>query len=548
MPSLAPPPFKHWAESVAWEERLIRDGCPLEALADELLTLNRPVPLTRAAILLNRLRDEGRRDDALKQAHAQVRNLLEHHYVFAVSYATRRGRAMLLTDDSEITMSDLLQQYLAQVRCEFSEAAEVSRSEVEYRLLEALHYDSMATGDHAQAIVTAKEMVLLSTVAQVPEIQERARRYYRSTVALAGRYHEDLTERLKVLQRLTPADDAYVREKKGLAVAQLNLGDLDGAWATAQQEPALPIHATVIQAFRGVFSSNETADSAILGDQVIGWIALCLRRLAEIDALPPWQEKQRRTGALTALAVVQEQKWRTGMTDRPFIAWLEAKCRLELGEYGLARHALNDMPMLEQEDLLTRTLVAGMQLELALTDRAFQIQSVIRSEQEIRSIFEYARTLRYGSSQGLAEVFRRWHPRPAAYMAVCPSPVSELLPAAEAILRCHQKAEAYGVILPPVTTFNEFQRTFGQSPDRSSLSSNARFQYGKLAVRRGDLSYWRPVVIAAQLIIALAQAQTPAHQHMAVRLTAEYGLIPEHLSQRFEQPVQHLSEIIHSRL
>lgn len=546
--SPSPPPFEHWAESVAWEEQLVRNGCPLEAIADELLSLNRPVPLTRAAILLNRLRNEERRDDALKRAHAQAGNLLEHHYVFAVTYATRRGRAMLLADDSEITMGDLLQQYLTQVRSLGSEAAEVSRSEVEYRILEAMHYDSVATGDHAQAIVTAKEMVLLSTVARVPEIEERARRYYRSTVALAGRYHEDLTERLKVLQHLTPADDAYLREKKGLAVAQLNLGDLDGAWATAQQEPALPIHATVIQAFRGVFSPDDLANSPLLGDQVIGWIALCLRRLAEIDALPPWQEKQRRTAALTALAVVQQQKWRTGMTDRPFIAWLEARCRLELGEYGLARYVLNDMPLLEQEDLLTRALVAGMQLELALVDRAFQMQAVTRSEEEIRRIFGYARTLRYGSSQGLAEVFRRWHPRPAAYMAVCPVPVSELFPAAEAILRCHQKAEAYGVVLPPLTAFNEFQRTFGQAPDRSSLSSNARFQYGKLAVQRGDLSYWRPVVVAAQLIIALAQAQTSAHQHMAVRLTAEYGLVPEHLSQRFEQPVQHLSEIIHSRL
>lgn len=540
-----PPPFDQWSESVAWEERLIRDGCSLATIADTLAALGRAVPLTRAAILFNRLRDEDRRDDALDRAQAQTTTLLERLYVFAVSYSTRRGRAMLLSDDSDMPYGDLLRRYLHQVRTLPPEGAEVSRAEVEYRVLEALHYDSIASGDSAQAIVTAKEMILLVTVARVPELLEKARRYYRSAIAQAGRYHEDLTERLRALQRMTPVDAAYQRERVGLAIAQLNVGDLDGALATTREEPVLPLHTAVVQAFRGHFS---TVDVPLLEDKNIGWIARCLRGLAEVDAIPPWRGENRQAHALAALDAVRQEQWRAAPTDRPFIAWLEARCRLEAGEYGLARHTVNAVAHLESEDLLSRTLLAGLRLELALTDEAFQLQTVMQSEDEVRRIFDDARELRHGSAAGLGEVLTRWHPRPAAYMALCPNPVLELLPAAAAVLRCTRRAEVHGLILPPLTALDEVLRAFGLPPVQARLGSNAKFQRQRLMVRNSDMNYWRPIVPAAQLAIALLSVKTAFHRRTAERLVLEYGLAPEHVSGQFQGAVQGLLITLRERL
>ena len=52
----------------------------------------------------------------------------------------------------------------------------------------------------------------------------------------------------------------------------------------------------------------------------------------------------------------------------------------------------------------------------------------------------------------------RWHPQAAAYLALCPQPVPELLSASEAVLRCRTHAEAYGVVLPPQTALDEVAR------------------------------------------------------------------------------------------
>ncbi|MPY68062.1 hypothetical protein F8S09_15505 [Deinococcus sp. SDU3-2] len=545
MSAAPPPPFDQWAESVAWEEALIRDGHPLGAIADDLCGLDRAVPLTRAAILLNRLHQEERRDDVLSRAHALTTVRLEQLYVSAVSYSTRRGRSMLLTDDSDMPYGDLLHRLLNEVRTLPDSDSEVSRSEVEYRVLEALHYDSIASGDNARAVVTAKEMILLATLARVPEMVERARRYYRSAIAQAGRYHEDLTERLRVLRGMKPTESEYIREKAGLVIAQLNVGDLDGALTTAQEEPTLPLHIAVIRAVQGVFSA---ADTEFFSQKIIGWIALCLWHLARIESLPPWRITERRALAAAALDVVRQQQWRSGPTDRPFVLWLEARCRLESGEYGLARHLMNQVTDIEDEDLLSRLLLAGMRLELALTEEAFQTQTVIRSEEELRRVFAFARDLRHGSAVGLAEVLRRWHPRPAAYMALCPLPIPELLAASDAVLRCQRGAEVYGQVLPPLAALDEVVRALGRPALHLQLGSNARYQRKRLLVRHGDLDYWRPVVVAAQLAMALLSVKSLDHRNTAERLVIEYGLLPPHVPHRFTPMVEDLRRTIRQRM
>ena len=539
------PPFELWAQSVSWEDHLLREGCPTATLAEYFFTLNRAVPLTKAAILFNRLRDTERRDDALDQAHSLTTTLLERLYVFAVSYSTRRGRAMLLSDDNDMSYADLLQQYVGQVRTLPPEGAEISRAEVEYRLLEALHYDSIASGDNAKAITVAKEMILLAMVARVPEMVERARAYYRSALAHAGRYHEDLTERLRTLQKLTPADRTFRREKELLAIAQLNVGDLDGALLTAQAEPCSPLHVSIIQAFRGTFYNT---DGPLLAEETIGWILKCLGALAEIDAIPPWRGEARRGAALAALEVVRQQQWRSSPTDRPFFAWLAARCRVEVGEYGLARHLVNMVSPLENEDLLSRTLLAGLTLELALTDETFQLQTVMQSEDELRRIFNDARELRHGSAAGLAVVLTRWHPRPAAYMALCPRPIPELLPAAAAVLRCTRRAEVYGMVLPPLTALDEGLRAFGFPPVQVHMGSNAKFQRQRLLIQNGDVNYWRPVIVAAHIILGLLTVNTASHRHTAERLILEYGLVPENVPGQFQLAADTLLTTLREKL
>lgn len=515
------PPFHRWAAVFEWEDAALGGGATTEDLARRYALLACTPAQVRAALLYHRARMDDQRDEALHRAYGLAHNRLLQLYVLAVSCLTRRGRAMVVLDPDDLTFSDVLLDGLREVRR--LEDGDVSRVEVEYRLLEALHYDQYASGDHSSAIVTAKEMLLLATLAQVPRSMATARRYYQSAIAQAGRYHEDLTERQRTLRSLRPDDPARLKERKGLAIAQLNVGDLRGALDTAHAAPQLPIHQTLAQAVVGIFEPDAQNHFV---DRGLGWIAECLWHLARIDSVPPWRPLDRRALATAALCIIREHNQRRALTDRAFLAWLEARARLEAGEYGLARHLVQSVAPIDAEDLLTRTLLGGARLDLALTDQAYQTQTVAHSEDELRQIFALARSLRHGSPSGLADILQRWHPRAAAYMALCPQPVPELLGASEAVLKCHRRAEVYGVVLPPAVALDEALRRYDLPTVAERPGSNARFQRQRLLVRRGTLDYWRPVVLAAPLAAALRSVRSGTHDEAAARLDAEFGSVP----------------------
>lgn len=515
------PPLHGWSAAFEWEDAALGSGVAPEDLARRYAVLSCAPAQVRAALLYHRARLDDQRDEALQRAYGLAHTRLLQLYVLAVSCLTRRGRAMVVLDPDDLTFSDVLLDGLQEVRG--LEDGDVSRIEVEYRILEALHYDQYASGDHAKAIVTAKEMLLLSTLAQVPRAMANARRYYQSAIAQAGRYHEDLTERRRTLRSLRPDDPARLRERKGLAIAQMNVGDLRGALDTARATPGLPTHETLAQAVLGIFEPDAHSHFV---DRSLGWIAESLWHLARIDSAPPWRPLDRRALTTAALCSVRGHNQRRALTDRAFLVWLEARARLEAGEYGLARHLVQTVIPIDAEDLLTRTLLGGARLDLALTDQTFQTQTVAHSEDELRQIFDLARSLQHGSPSGLADVLQRWHPRAAAYMALCPRPVPELLSASEAVLKCHRHAEVYGVVLPPAVALDEALRRYDLPTVAERPGSNARFQRQRLLVRRGTLDYWRPVVLATPLVAALRSVHSDTHDEAAARLDAEFGSVP----------------------
>jgi len=249
--------------------------------------------------------------------------------------------------------------------------------------------------------------------------------------------------------------------------------------------------------------------------------------------LPQAQNKPLREQALRWVLELLEPRDR--MQDAWSAAtgqWLRSLAQAKLGRLGLAGEALRRIPFLHRQWLDVRLLLVGQQLELGLQLTDPGVQSLYLSEQDLRAVFEDAQALPYASRAGLAQRLQFWHPQAAAYAAVMPQPIQELLGASESILRAGEPNSAYGLTIPAVYAAELALRSLGMDQRRTFAAT--RLNKTQILQRQALLSpdpaipVWRPVVSPALLIQGLYKSSaTPEYHRAAQQLAQTFGLVPK---------------------
>lgn len=212
--------------------------------------------------------------------------------------------------------------------------------------------------------------------------------------------------------------------------------------------------------------------------------------------------------------------------------WLRSLAQTKLGRLGLAAEVLRRVPPLQRQWLDVRLLLAGQQLELGLQAMDLAVPNLNICEQALRAVFEDARELPYASRSGLAQRLRFWHPNAAAYAAVMPNPIEELVEASESILRSGERNSAYGLVIPPILAVELTLRSLGLDHRRTfasaHLNKTQNLQRQSLFDTDAVIPIWRPVVSPAVLVYGLHKSSSsPEYRRAAQRVVKSFGLIPK---------------------
>lgn len=213
--------------------------------------------------------------------------------------------------------------------------------------------------------------------------------------------------------------------------------------------------------------------------------------------------------------------------------WLRGIAHLWLGEIGLAGFTVADSRIEAHEWLDIRLLMAGLRLELALNISDPTVITVRRSEEDLRQVFSDAVKLPLASRSGLAKRLMRWHPLAAAYGAVMPNPIRDLMEARESILRLGRSSTVYDIKLPHSFAAECILRAFGFDSRRGSfamprLNTVMLKQKDLLRITYGRVPYVRPVVSGAQLCLGLMKSAEgkAGYVEAARNVEREFGLVP----------------------
>jgi hypothetical protein len=232
--------------------------------------------------------------------------------------------------------------------------------------------------------------------------------------------------------------------------------------------------------------------------------------------------------------------------------WLRGLAHLWLGETGLAGMTIADARVEAREWLDIRLLLAGLRLELALHIADPGVVTVRQAEEELREVFADAASLPLASRSGLAKRLMRWHPLAAAYSAVMPNPLRELIEARDSILRQGRNIVAYGVVLPHAYAAECILRAFGFDSWRRSftmprLNTAMLRQRDALKIYYGKVPYVRPVVCGAQLCLGLLKASEgrAAYMEAASNVEREFGLVSVPRSGYGKFPLERIQYALH---
>ncbi|NTY02037.1 hypothetical protein [Deinococcus sp. JMULE3] len=426
--------------------------------------------------------------------------------------------------------------------------------EVEYRVLWMIVHLQNTSGRYSESLPFITQMRHIAFLMGHEEFQHRADSLRAWALGNTGGFHEALTLRKELDTRDTMA--SVTTNALDIAMLLANLGNLDQALETLNAATQLPDDQQWILLIQSIFGvqSLDMQETLFTGRSArYQWMPEVLRHLAHLYALEPLRS---RTADRLKLAnqIVDKMKVDLrgfGSDDRSFAAWVLSAAHLNSQNYGLARQSLSGLPPLHSEQLLTRALLAAARLELALEPGFYEVETVMRSEQDLRSIFGTAEQLTHASPAGLAKAVQRWHPVAAAYLAVMPDPIPALHSAAQSIIQIRSACTAHNLILPPLYIAETVLNVFGYDVN-AELNAAMRRQRNALQGQIGAARTWLRIVPAAQLTYGLLKAAegqgSVEHRAAAERTAASYGLVPALRSEFAELELAQLSQALQSWL
>ncbi|MBZ9750126.1 hypothetical protein K7W42_04530 [Deinococcus sp. HMF7604] len=423
--------------------------------------------------------------------------------------------------------------------------------EVEYRALWMIVHLQNRNGTYSESLPLISQMRHIAFLMEHKEFQHRADSLRAWALTNAGELHAALTLR-KELDSRGP-ETSVTMNALDVALLLSNLGNLDQALEALRTAADLPNAEQWILLIQSIFGvQNLDTPHLPFTGRFTGyqWMADALQVLAALYALEPLRsrtpEKQRLANQITEQLKVDLRGFSDD--DRCFAMWLLSTAHLNTQNYGLARQSLSGLPSLHAEQLLTRTLLAAARLELALQPGFYEVETIVRTEQDLRSIFSAAERLTYASPERLASAVQRWHPVAATYLAVMPDPIPAFHASAQAIIQIRSACSAYSLTLPPLYVAETVLNVFGYDVN-AELNAAMRRQRNALQGSAGEARMWLRIVPAAQLTYGLLKAAeehgSAEHRAAAERTAASYGLLPSLRSEFAEFELDRLTQAFH---
>ncbi|GGN38846.1 hypothetical protein [Deinococcus daejeonensis] len=274
--------------------------------------------------------------------------------------------------------------------------------------------------------------------------------------------------------------------------------------------------------------ADFTRSNLTTANQRYGWTIDAMLLMERAASLPPYgkglqasHEFLREVLKLSEEALTRD----VGNSDRLYVAWMRARCRLLLGEYGVALSELAALPALERQDLYNRVLLCALELECLMLPLSQGPAPLADVERKFREIFQDVKTIPFADADGLIALVMRWHPMAAAYLALMPEPLREFTPALDLLLRVTDKASWQGNSVPPQLIAPLIRWHLRVPVLNTTLSGNAAYQVARLSRQVGEATVWGPVVPLLPVVVALSRGGE-AHRDAAGRAWRDFGMLP----------------------
>lgn len=506
----------------------------LHALVERLAAEGSALGLFRAAVLGYRLhpRPHDNVESWLREAYLQG-NRTEQIMAMATMMHLQVNEPFLAGVADSRTSVDAISTLESLLREVHDLPAGRMRLETELRVTHALFQANLTLGNTSPVDLLSARLLQIASLFNIPTLTDTYRRMRAYASLASAQYHRGASLYAQLLSEERPGSKHFENLSSLTARAFVNLGALPAAIeileAAVVVSPENMEVAGWLQWMRAISGKEDVHAPVALGDEWrerYGWQVQAMQAFAAADQdVPLGKALKGRDEHLRRVLRLSEHGLRHNRvsSDTLFDRWIRGRARLLLGEYGAAAQEVTGLVTPEPEDLLNRTLLAALHLDLAMTPLQVLPVPLVEAEMQLREAFDLMRSLAYADQVAMAALVMRWHPQAAAYAALMPDPIAEFLPALDLMVRAGSRSTWQGKAVPPKFVSHMVRFGLRLQPEAFPLGGNMAFQVSKLSTSKDS---WGPLVSALPVAVALLRGGT-VHRVMAQKCLQEYGGVPE---------------------
>lgn len=262
-----------------------------------------------------------------------------------------------------------------------------------------------------------------------------------------------------------------------------------------------------------------------------------LQRILEVHQLVPTKQNFARRRQLLGEGLLQVSSRMVKITqmDVDFENWLKAYLNFKSEKYSLAQHFLQKIGTPKEQDLHTRTVVAGLKLELAAVVGQYEVELVDETVQELVAAYDFAASISPTNGRNYLKLLHRWFPV-ATSMLHYFHPSLDIEPYKQAVVNFNHQNMAYGIPLPMNFCLEVLLReVLGREEAISPPPLNGdmiRDREG-LFVEFEEIRYFRMPITCFKLIYLLAKSKVENRDTLIQVVLEEYGL-PRKMKTKYE--------------
>lgn len=525
----SPENFEDFAQYNIWLAQCKDARVGASEIANLLSELDHPVAHFRAAVLLLTIRPVNSEriyrllDSAAQRGDPLLRNLIKAWRVFAdvsINYSNNTITNTFVYSTFEIYENTALELK------DF--IGHPMKREADLKVQQMIFKSYYILEDTVKMLEASKHVYQLALAFGNAAIELNFRILYSDSFAVLSRWGESAA----LLSRPTDRKNVPLLTHQ-LSIALFNLGNISRAQALLsryRKETGADDLLNMEQMIDSMYGrANFNRANLTINHRRYGWTVDAMLLMARASASPPYGKSlQAANEALREVLKLSEEALTrdVGDGDRLYVAWMRARCRLMLGEYGVVLSELSALPDLDSQDLYNRVLLCALELECLMLPLNQSRSSLPDVERKFRAIFQDVKTIPFADADGLIALVLRWHPVAAVYAALMPEPLREFTPALDLLLRVSDKASWQGNSVPPQLIAHLIRWHLRVPVLNTTLSGNAAYQVGRLTRQVGEATVWGPVVPLLPIIVALSRG-SELHREAARRAWRDFGMLPK---------------------